>query len=80
MSDPKQGGSLSDMAPTGTSVPKDAGIQNIIPSKPRPDQVADQVDPNSLGASDLASAADNQGDISRVSSLFCSVVNGMDSS
>lgn len=34
----KQGGSLSDMAVSGTSIPGDAGVQNIIPSVPRPDQ------------------------------------------
>ena len=68
MSDPKQGGSLSDMAVDGTTIPGDAGVQNLIPSKPRPDQLADVSDPNYLGASDLATAADNPGDISRVSS------------
>ena len=65
-SDPKQGGDLSDMAATGTTVPGDAGKQNLIPSKPRPDQIADQPNPNDMGGSTLATAADNQGDISRV--------------
>ncbi|KAJ5650876.1 uncharacterized protein N7484_004599 [Penicillium longicatenatum] len=32
------GGSLTDMAPTGTSIPQNAGKQNTIPSIPRPDQ------------------------------------------
>jgi len=64
-SDPKQGGDLSDMAATGTTVPNDAGVQNLIPSKPRSDQLADETDPNNLGADDLATAADNPGDIPR---------------
>lgn len=66
--DPHKGGSLSDMAVTGTKIPNDAGKQNLIPSVPRPGQITDTVDdPNSLGASDLAGAADNPTDISRVS-------------
>lgn len=32
------GGSLTEMAPTGTSIPKNAGKQNTIPSIPRPNQ------------------------------------------
>ena len=34
--DPHQGGDLSDMAATGTTIPNDAGKMNIIPSVPRP--------------------------------------------
>ena len=64
-----QGGDLSDMAATGTSVPDDSAKPRIIPSVARPDQVTDTAsDPNDLGASDLASAADNASDIPRVSS------------
>ena len=63
-----QGGDLSDMAATGTSIPDDAAKPRIIPSVARPDQVTDTAsDPNDLGASDLASAADNASDIPRVS-------------
>ena len=58
-----QGGSLSDMAAEGTTVPSDSAEPRYIPSKARPDQVAD----SSLGATDLAGAADNAGDVSRVS-------------
>lgn len=66
-SDPKVGGDLNDMAVTGTKVPNDAGKMNTIPSKPRPDQIASDADPNYVGGVDLADAADNQGDIPRVS-------------
>ena len=63
-----QGGDLSDMAVEGTSIPQDSGTQRIIPSVPRPGQMTDPTnDPNNLGASDLAGAADNAQDISRVS-------------
>ena len=62
-----QGGSITDMAVEGTKVPDDAGTQNTIPSVPRPDQITDPSnDPNNLGATDLAGAADNAQDISRV--------------
>ena len=62
-----QGGNLSDMAVDGTSIPQDAGTQRTIPSVARPDQITDPSnDPNNLGASDLAGAADNAQDISRV--------------
>lgn len=62
-----QGGSITDMAVEGTKIPNDAGTQNTIPSVPRPDQVTDPSnDPNNLGATDLAGAADNAQDISRV--------------
>ena len=63
-----QGGDLSDMAATGTSVPDDSAKPRIIPSVARPGQVTDTAsDPNDLGASDLASAADNASDMPRVS-------------
>jgi len=67
-SDPNpQGGDLSDMAVEGTKIPTNAGTQSTIPSVPRPDQITDPTnDPNNLGASDLAGAADNAQDISRV--------------
>ena len=65
-----QGGDLSDMAVEGTTVPQDAAKQRTIPSVPRPGQMTDPTnDPNNLGASDLASAADNAQDISRVSGM-----------
>ena len=66
-----QGGSITDMAVEGTKIPSDAGTQNTIPSVPRPDQIADPSnDPNNLGATDLAGAADNAQDISRVCDKF----------
>ena len=66
-----QGGSITDMAVEGTKIPNDAGIQNTIPSVPRPDQITDTSnDPNNLGATDLAGAADNAQDISRVCDRF----------
>jgi len=62
MTDPHQGGDLSDMAASGTSVPNDAGVQNLIPSVPRPDQL----DENSTSSADnLAGAADNGADLPR---------------
>ena len=68
-----QGGSLSDMAAQGTKVPDDAGTQNTIPSVPRPDQITDSSDDsNDLGTTDLAGAADNAQDISRVYVKFLS--------
>ena len=62
-----QGGDLSDMAATGTSVPEDSAKPRIIPSVARPDQATDPA--GNLGASDLASAADNASDIPRVRCL-----------
>lgn len=71
-SDPNpQGGNLSDMAVKGTKVPNDAATQRTIPSVPRPGQITDPTnDPNNLGASDIAGAADNAQDISRVHPNF----------
>ena len=65
--DPHKGGSLSEMAVSGTTMPNDAGVQNLIPSVPRSDQISSTADdPNDLGARDLAGVADNPTDISRV--------------
>ena len=64
-SDPKQGGDLFDMAKDGTSIPGDAGKQNLIPSVPRPDQIATD---SETGAITEAGAADNATDIPRVRS------------
>jgi hypothetical protein len=64
----QEGGDLFDMAKDGTKVPEDAAKPRIIPSKPRPDQIASEPNPNSLGAPNLAAAADNAEDIPRVSS------------
>lgn len=58
--DPHQGGDLSSMAKDGTSIPADAGKQNLIPSVPRPDQMD-----SSSYATDLAGAADNARDMPR---------------
>ncbi|GAM86062.1 hypothetical protein ANO11243_040720 [Dothideomycetidae sp. 11243] len=60
--DPHQGGNLSDMARDGTNMPNDAGVQNLIPSKPRPDQIASN---DEDGAMDLAGAATNATDMPR---------------
>ena len=69
-SDPKQGGDLFDMAKDGTTIPGDAGKQNLIPSVPRPDQITDpSTDPNDMGGAGLESAADNATDIPRVRHL-----------
>ena len=61
------GGSITDMAVEGTTVPEDAAKQRTIPSVPRPGQITDPSDdPNNYGAPSLAGAADNAQDISRV--------------
>lgn len=62
--DPHQGGDLSDMAATGTTMPNDAGKMDVLPSVPRPDQLVENKDPTQT-ASDLAGAADNASDIPR---------------
>ncbi|KAF2265856.1 hypothetical protein CC78DRAFT_514854 [Lojkania enalia] len=61
--DPHQGGRLEDMAPTGTSVPNDAGKYNTLPSVPRPDQV--DPSPVDFSHANPAHAADNTFDIPR---------------
>ncbi|KAL9009447.1 MAG: hypothetical protein Q9173_005522, partial [Seirophora scorigena] len=59
-----QGGSLSDMAVSGTTVPPSSATQRTIPSVPRPDQTTtSSSDPNDLGTTDLASQADNASDM-----------------
>ncbi|KAG8533464.1 uncharacterized protein KY384_002247 [Bacidia gigantensis] len=61
-----QGGSLSDMAVEGTTVPSSASEPRYIPSKPRPGQVTDPTDdPVELNKRDAAGEVDNAGDISR---------------
>ena len=71
-----QGGDLSDMAVDGTSVPRDAATQHTIPSVPRPGQINDHTDdPNNLGAADIAGAADNAQDISRVCNMCFHCLN-----
>ncbi|KAK5715653.1 hypothetical protein LTS12_027796 [Elasticomyces elasticus] len=59
--DSHKGGTLSEMAPEGTSIPNDAGKQNIIPSVPRPDQKAGnaEFDNEGLAQPTSAFAADN---------------------
>ena len=55
------------MAVEGTTVPDDAATQRTIPSVPRPGQMTDPSnDPNNYGSANLAMAADNAQDISRV--------------
>ncbi|KAL4929156.1 uncharacterized protein BDV17DRAFT_290812 [Aspergillus undulatus] len=67
MSSPHHGGSLSDMAPSGTTVPNDAGKMNTIPSVPRPDQRSEDpsFDYRGQGAPSTAFAADNASDMPR---------------
>ena len=66
-SDPHpQGGSLTDMAVDGTTVPDDSARPNQIPSKARKGQGEPEGD-DGIGATDLALAADNAQDIPRVS-------------
>lgn len=67
-SDPNpQGGSLSDMAVSGTTVPSDSATPRTIPSKPRPDQTTtSSSDPNDLGSTELAGVADNVNDMPKV--------------
>lgn len=67
-SGPNSGGDLFDMAKDGTSVPEDAAKPRTIPSKPRPDQIADESDPNAIGGTTMAEAVTNAGDIPRVRS------------
>ncbi|KAB8211709.1 hypothetical protein BDV34DRAFT_185113 [Aspergillus parasiticus] len=57
-----QGGTLSEMAPKGTTIPNDAGKQNTIPSVPRPEQRSENPGFNNqgLGQPSSAFAADNE--------------------
>ncbi|CAG8121434.1 unnamed protein product [Penicillium salamii] len=65
--DPHQGGSLSEMATTGTTIPNDAGKMNTIPSVPRPDQRAEHFGFDNAGIAEpsTAMAADNATDLPR---------------
>lgn len=64
---PHQGGTLSDFAATGTSIPNDAGKMNTIPSVPRPDQRAENPAYENAGLAQpsTAFAADNATDLPR---------------
>lgn len=64
---PHQGGTLSDFAATGTSIPNDAGKMNTIPSIPRPDQRAENPTYENAGLAQpsIAFAADNATDLPR---------------
>lgn len=61
--DSHTGGSLEDMAPSGTSIPGDAGLHNTMPSVPRQDQI--DPSPADFSHSNPAHAADNAFDIPR---------------
>ncbi|EEA21827.1 hypothetical protein TMatcc_008751 [Talaromyces marneffei ATCC 18224] len=65
--DSHRGGTLSEMAPTGTTIPNDAGLQNTIPSKARPDQQGEshRFSYDGLAQANVASAADNATDMPR---------------
>ncbi|KAL4785304.1 hypothetical protein BJX76DRAFT_356181 [Aspergillus varians] len=67
MSSPHTGGSLSDMAPTGTKVPLDAGKMNTIPSVPRPEQQSEdsEFSHQGTGQPSTAFAADNATEVPR---------------
>lgn len=60
------------MAPQGTSIPNDAGKQNIIPSVPRPDQKAENAEFNNEGVAQPSSAfaADNATSLPRVRAIW----------
>ncbi|KAJ5610678.1 hypothetical protein N7510_007397 [Penicillium lagena] len=65
--DPHQGGTLSEMAATGTTIPNDAGQQRTIPSVPRPDQRAEHFlyDNEGVAKPSTAFAVDNPTDLPR---------------
>jgi hypothetical protein len=65
--DSHRGGTLSEMAPTGTTMPNDAGLQNTIPSKARRDQQGEdhRFSYDGLAQPNMASAADNATDMPR---------------
>ncbi|BDD64083.1 hypothetical protein MPDQ_000508 [Monascus purpureus] len=65
--DSHTGGSLYDWAKDGTTVPNDAGLQNTVPSYPRPSQTSEstQFDNQGLEEPSLAFAADNPKDVPR---------------
>ena len=64
------GGDLFDMAKDGTSVPDNSAEPRLIPSKAPSVQIASETDPNNLGGRTLHEAADNAGDVPRVSLLI----------
>ena len=73
-----QGGSITDMAAEGTKVPDDAATQRTIPSVPRPGQITDPSDdPNNYGSANIATAADNAQDISRVCCINAYLFNSL---
>lgn len=65
--DPHQGGTLSEMAAQGTTMPNDAGMMNTIPSVPRPDQRAENFgfENEGIAKPTTATAADNTTDLPR---------------
>lgn len=67
MPSPHRGGNLSDMAPTGTTIPNDAGKMNTIPSVPRPEQRSEDAEFSyqGTGQPSTAFAADNSTDMPR---------------
>ncbi|KAB8069892.1 hypothetical protein BDV29DRAFT_161008 [Aspergillus leporis] len=66
-SDSRRGGTLSEMAPKGTSIPNDAGKQNTIPSVARPEQRGDSdlFNNQGIGQPSSAFAADNDAPMPR---------------
>jgi hypothetical protein len=62
---PHQGGDLFDMARDGTIMPNDAGLMNVIPSKPRPGEGEGPTTLTNANGHNLAFAAENRRDIPR---------------
>jgi hypothetical protein len=65
--DPHQGGSLFEMAASGTTIPNDAGKMNTLPSVARPDQRAEHFGFDNAGIAEpsTAKAVDNATDLPR---------------
>ncbi len=65
--DPHQGGDLFDIARDGTTMPNDAGLMNVIPSKARPGEGEGPITLTNANGHNLAFAVENQRDIPRSS-------------
>ncbi|KAH8700285.1 hypothetical protein BGW36DRAFT_395411 [Talaromyces proteolyticus] len=65
--DPHRGGTLEEMAPTGTRIPNDAGLQNTILSVPRQDQWGEdhRFSYDGIAQPSVPTAADNATDMPR---------------
>jgi len=65
--DPHEGGDLSSMAATGTTIPNDAGKHDLLPSVPHPTEQAENpaFHQNLLASADQQGAVANTTDVSR---------------